>query len=320
MLSKFSKFLLGLVFFSASLSFFIILFFAYLIFRPSAFVEKEFVRVERNNVEYLATLLCEEKIATNFQSALLSLQALKKIGIVPRIGEYRLPAGASIITAIKIFGSAKPIMHKFTIPEGLPTVAVIDRLQKNPYLTGEIQSEPEEGSLMPDTYVFSYPTSRNEIILQAKKEMEKFLSENWPKRSSSCVLKTPREALILASIVEKETASEHALVASVYFNRLKKNMRLESCPTVIYGITKGLPLKRKVFYKDLYNKHPYNTYKNFGLPPTPITNPGRLSILAVLNPINSDYLFFLLGKNGKHLFSTSYKEHLSKKKASAAQG
>lgn len=314
-MSKFSKFLLGLVLFSASFAFFLILSFAFFICRPSAFVEKEFVRVEKNNVEYLAKLLCEEKIATNFNGTLFALQILKKIGIVSRIGEYKVPGAASIMKVIKIFSSAKPIIHKFTIPEGLSTIAVIDRLNKNPYLVGAIHNVPEEGSLMPDTYVFSYPTSRKQIIFQAQKEMEKFLKENWPKRSPECVLKTPREALILASIVEKETASEHALVASVYFNRLKKNMRLESCPTVIYGITKGLPFGRKILYKDLYKNHPYNTYKNYGLPPTPITNPGRLSLLAVLNPTNSDYLFFVLGSNGKHLFSTNYKEHLYKKKS-----
>lgn len=312
MLSKFIKFFLYMFFFSIIIFFCSIFYFYFFISKPSR-CEKNIICVEKVTHNYLSFLLLNNHISENFEITNFSLRMLKKLGYVPRVGEYQIPKYVSIKKAMEIFSIAKPFRRKFTIPEGLPVSLVLKKLEAEENLLGEIKDIPEEGSLMPDTYVFYYPTSKSDIILRAQKAMKKFLADNWPTRDALCNLNSPEEAIILASIVEKETAVEHDLIAGVFFNRLNKKMRLQSCPTVIYGITKGEPLRRKLLSKDLQIDHPCNTYKNLGLPLTPITNPGKKSIFAVLHPQKTDYLFFVLGKNRKHLFSKTFKEHILKK-------
>jgi UPF0755 protein len=185
----------------------------------------------------------------------------------------------------------------------------MQRLEKNEFLLGEISEIPEEGSLLPDTYCFRYPTTRQQIVSMAQRAMTEFMRQEWPRRSSICTLKTPQEALILASIVEKEAIIERDMVAGVYLNRLKKKMRLQSCPTVIYAITKGDKLGRPLRYDDLRTKDIHNTYTHAGLPPTPIANPGRSSILAVLHPRETDNLFFVFDGYEGHIFSRTFEEH-----------
>jgi UPF0755 protein len=307
-----------LFFFSLGFGIFCLLFigfFGYFVHKKSSCVSVKNIIVEHSkNDDYVAELLVKNNISTSPVLCKIAVRCLKYCGLEARIGEYQLPQHLSIIDAIRIFASGNVVMHKITIPEGLAVVRIIKLLNDNEFLLGEIENIPEEGSLMPATYFFQYPTTRRQIISLAQKYMTQFVEREWPRRSSACPLSTPREAIILASIVEKETSCEREKIARVFFNRLEKKMRLQSCPTVIYSIMCGKSLGRKLTLDDLKIKSPYNTYRNSGLPPTPITNPGRESIIAVLHPEMHDALFFVLQDGKKHAFSKTYEEHLRKKK------
>jgi UPF0755 protein len=183
------------------------------------------------------------------------------------------------------------------------------RLNKTEDLLGEVVQIPPEGSLLPDTYCFKYPTQKQEIITMAQSAMREFIRKEWPKRSEKCTLKTPDEALVLASIVEKETNIEREIIAGVYFHRLKIKMKLQSCPTAIYAHKRGDSLGHALKYSELTIDDPYNTYVYEGLPPAPITNPGRESIIAVLHPQETDNLFFVYEGEGRHAFAKTYDEH-----------
>jgi UPF0755 protein len=232
-----------------------------------------------------------------------------------KFGEYSLPHYVSLTEALEIFDSGKTVIHKVTIPEGFSVIQTIHHLEKNEFLMGEITDIPEEGSLLPDTYCFKYPTTRQQIISMAQEAMRKFMQREWPLRSPICTLKTPREVLILASIIEKETYLEREMVAGVYLHRLKIGMRLQSCPTAISAHKKGEPLGRGLKHNDLKIKDPYNTYMHKGLPPTPITNPGRESILAALHPKETENLFFVYDGIAGHIFSKTFNKHVRNKRA-----
>jgi UPF0755 protein len=286
------------------------LFFTFSIHKRSEYSAERNVIVDNVTDNGIADLLVKEKLSRNFFMAKIIVKVLKLAGHTSKFGEYELPIFVSPADAIKIFASGKAIIHKITIPEGFSVPQVIRRIEKNESLLGEIEKIPEEGSLMPDTYCFKYPTTKQKIISMAQKAMQEFLKQEWKNRSTKCLLKTPREALILASIVEKETNLEKEMIAGIYFHRLKKGMRLESCPTVIYALKRGDVLDHQLKYSDLRIKDPYNTYLNKGLPPSPISNPGKLSIIAVLHPYETENLFFVAeGTTGKHIFSKTYKEH-----------
>ncbi|MDR2268543.1 MAG: endolytic transglycosylase MltG [Holosporaceae bacterium] len=293
------------------------LLFLYLICRSSAYVPRESIIIKRTGAgASFAQQLVDFGIAPNTILAHIVIQLLKQWGFVVKSGEYDLPENVSLIDAIKILSNGNVLVHKITIPEGLPIALVVELLNKNKLLIGVISEIPEEGSLLPDTYIFRYPTTRQHIITMAKNAMRQFIKREWPRKSANCFLKTPREAIILASIVEKETCNEREKIAGIFLNRLRKKMRLQSCPTVIYALKHGLPLGRKLMLTDLQIDSPYNTYKNHGLPPTPITNPGAQSIIAVLHPTMTDYLFFVLGRNKTHVFSKTFNEHKMNKEMS----
>lgn len=227
-----------------------------------------------------------------------------------RAGEYRMPAGLSQADVLKLLQGGRTLQRFVTVPEGLPSVLVQEALRKAPELTGEV-AVPIEGTVLPDSYSYQRGDSRAEVLDRMQKAMARYLARAWPKRKPTTVAKTPREALILASIVEKETGKpeERRTVAAVYSNRLKRGMPLQADPTVIYPITKGRPLGRRILRSELQAKNGYNTYASPGLPAGPIANPGRASIDAVLDPAPSNALYFVADGTGGHVFADTLQQH-----------
>ena len=203
-------------------------------------------------------------------------------------GEFQLRPRMSPAAILTHLQYGRPVQRLVTIPEGMPSVLVHERLMKVPYLTGEIEV-PVEGSVLPDSYNYQRGESREAVLERMQKAMRDTLADLWPKRSPTSVVVSPEAAVILASIVEKETGkpSERRMVAGVYSNRLRRGMPLQADPTVIYPITRGRPLGRRILRSELNARNGYNTYSSAGLPIGPIANPGRESIAAVLNPAPS---------------------------------
>jgi UPF0755 protein len=229
-----------------------------------------------------------------------------------RAGEYEIPSGASLSKVVGILIEGKAVRHFVTIPEGWSSAQAVDILMKQDVLTGEVTQVPEEGSLWPETYEVARGETRQAVIERMQRMARTKLDALWLQRTPASLVRTPQEALILASIVEKETGigSERPQVAAVFTNRLRLGMRLESDPTIVYGVTKGRPLGRGIRLSELRRPTPWNTYLINGLPPTPIANPGEEAIKAVLNPPRSEYLFFVADGTGGHVFARTYQEHL----------
>ncbi|WP_336964131.1 endolytic transglycosylase MltG [Sphingobium aquiterrae] len=227
-----------------------------------------------------------------------------------KAGEYVLPKGASNAEILSILQGGKAISRLITIPEGMPSVLVHDRLMAQEELTGTI-AVPEEGSVLPDSYAFERGESRQAVLARMQAAMTKALAQLWADRSGAAVVKTPGEAITLASIVEKETAvpAERPIVAGVYGNRLRTGMRLQADPTIIYPITRGRPLGRRIKRSEIVAVNDYNTYAMAGLPRGPIANPGRLSILAVLQPAQTKALYFVADGKGGHIFADTLQQH-----------
>ena len=225
-------------------------------------------------------------------------------------GEFALPAGASEAEILDTLQHGKPIRRMVTIPEGMPSILVFERLNAEPLLTGTIPV-PEEGSILPDSYDFQRGETRAAVVARMQKAMSDYLAKVWPNRKPSAVVKTPREAVILASVVEKETgkASERPMVAGVMSNRVRIGMMLGADATAIYPITKGKPLGRLIKKSELRDPNPYNTRAIAGLPAGPITNPGREAIAAVLDPADTKALYYVADGTGGHVFSNTLSEH-----------
>lgn len=225
-------------------------------------------------------------------------------------GEFEIPAEASPADVLDILQHATPVQRFVTIPEGTPSVIVHDRLMAAPYLTGEIPV-PEEGSILADTYSYDRGESRAEVVARMQAAMEAELARLWEARSENTVVETPEEAVILASIVEKETAvaEERPLVAGVYSNRLRRGMRLQADPTIIYPITRGRPLGRRIRRSEIAAANAYNTYVIPGLPAGPIANVGSSALEAVLDPAETDALYFVADGEGGHVFAETLEEH-----------
>lgn len=229
-----------------------------------------------------------------------------------KAGEYRIPAGASPAEIAKILQDGVTVVHRITIAEGLTSHEVVEVLRADTVLVGEITVVPAEGTLLPETYHFHRGDTRADLIARMQRALRETVDELWASRRRDLPLRSPEEAIVLASIVEKETglAEERPHVASVFVNRLVRGMRLQSDPTVVYGITGGTgPLGRPLTRADLNAKTPYNTYQIDGLPPGPIANPGRASIAAVLDPLRTEDLYFVADGNGGHAFSKTLQEH-----------
>ena len=225
-------------------------------------------------------------------------------------GEFMLPAGASFSTIVDTLQSGDVIRRFVTVPEGLPSILVYERLMAEELLTGTIEV-PEEGSVLPDTYDFERGESRAAVLARMQSSMDAYLAEAWENRTARAVVKSPREALILASIVEKETAQadERPMVAGALSNRVRIGMMLGADATTIYPITKGKPLGRRIRVSELRSTNPYNTRAVAGLPPGPITNPGRESIAAVLDPAETKALYYVADGSGGHVFAETLEEH-----------
>ena len=225
-------------------------------------------------------------------------------------GEFLIPAGASPAAILDIFQHGDAIRRFITIPEGTPSVLVHQRLMAEPLLTGEIDV-PDEGSVLPETYDFERGESRQAVLDRMQAAMDKTLAELWPQRASHSVVDTPEEAVILASVVEKETGvpEERWMVAGLYSNRVRAGMMLQADPTIIYPITQGRPLGRRIRQSEIRALNDYNTYSMVGLPKGPITNPGRASIAAVLNPAETDALYMVADGSGGHAFAETLQEH-----------
>ncbi len=229
-----------------------------------------------------------------------------------KAGEYQFASHVSMADVLAQMAKGEVLYRKLTLPEGLTTAQMLEIIQSNELLSGEITLEPKEGSLLPETYSFFRGDGRDSVIIQAQEAMQKALSEAWGKRDETVPVKNPQELLVLASIIEKETGvpEERGLVASVFANRLRKGMRLQTDPTVIYALTEGKKdLGRLLTRKDLEIDSPYNTYKYYGLPPKPICNPGKASLEAAANPEVSSYLYFVADGTGGHRFANSLNEH-----------
>ncbi len=227
-------------------------------------------------------------------------------------GEYAIPARSSMLDIYDQLREGETLSYPVTVPEGRTSAMIVRILEDSDVLTGAIAETPPEGTLLPETYFVQRGTSRQDVLDRMRADQQALLDQLWAGRAEDLPFETIEEAIILASVVEKETgiASERPLVASVFVNRLRRGMRLESDPTIIFGITGGEPLGRGIRRSELDNaNNPYNTYFVDGLPPTPIANPGRDAIAAVLNPPESDYLFFVADGTGGHAFAATYREH-----------
>lgn len=227
-----------------------------------------------------------------------------------RAGEYRFPAGLSQADVLKTLQGGRTLQRFVTIPEGMPSVLVQEALMKAPHLVGDV-AVPVEGTVLPDSYSYNRGDTRQSVLDRMQRAMVRYLAEAWEKRKPGIAVATPREALILASIVEKETGKpeERRMVAAVYSNRLKRGMPLQADPTVIYPVTKGKPLGRRILRSELQAQNGYNTYAMNGLPVGPIANPGRESIAAVLDPEQTSALYFVADGTGGHIFADTLEQH-----------
>lgn len=227
-----------------------------------------------------------------------------------RAGEFDIPARASGAEILDLLQHGKPVQHLVTIPEGMPSILVQERLMAEPQLTG-IVAVPAEGSILPDSYSFEAGEPRAAVLARMQTAMTKALDEAWDARKPTTAVTSKRDALILASIVEKETAvaSERRTVAAVYSNRVRQGMKLQADPTVIYPITKGKPLGRRIRLSELRAVNGYNTYASAGLPEGPIANPSKAAIEAVLDPEKTPALYFVADGKGGHVFANTLAEH-----------
>jgi UPF0755 protein len=246
-----------------------------------------------------------------FVTSILYFKYFKGTGNL-KAGEYEFRKNASLRQVLDTLVEGKSIGHKVTIAEGLTSQQIVERLNANTELVGDITEIPAEGSLLPDTYRFQTGDTRLDIIERMRAGQQKFLAKMWEERDPDIVVKTPEEAVTLASIVEKETgrADERPRIASVFENRLRKRMRLQSDPTIIYGLVggKGM-LDHPIQQDELERDTEYNTYKIDGLPPGPIANPGRAALEAVLKPAKTKDLYFVADGKGGHVFAPSLEEH-----------
>ena len=227
-----------------------------------------------------------------------------------KAGEFRLPAHVSARRILALLQGNEIIRRTIVIPEGMPSIEVYDRLMAVPYLTGTIPV-PAEGSVLPATYDFQRGEPRAEVLARMQAAMTRALAAEWAARAPDTVAKTPQQAVTLASIVEKETGkpSERAMVAGLYSNRLRKGMLLQADPTIIYPITKGKPLGRRILQSEIAAVNGYNTYTMVGLPQGPITNPGRASLHAVLHPAKTAALYMVADGTGGHVFADTLEQH-----------
>lgn len=268
-----------------------------------------FIVPEKASLGSVAAKL-EEEGAISSASA-FKLRARILAGGAPiKAGEFLLPKGSSPSRILSIIQGDEVLRRFVTVPEGMPAIMVYERLLAQPNLTGSIEVPPE-GSVLPDTYEIEKGESRQAVLLRMQAAMQRTLTELWAKRGQGIAVSSPQEALTLAAIVEKETGkpAERTIVAGLYSNRLRQGIMLQADPTIIYPITKGKPLGRRIRQSEIQSVNDYNTYSMVGLPKGPITNPGRASIEAVLHPAETQALYMVADGTGGHVFSSTLAEH-----------
>jgi UPF0755 protein len=259
----------------------------------------------------MAKILKEEGVISHprlFRLALMIDPNPKPI----KAGEYEVGAHTSMQALVELLQSGKVVQRRLTVPEGTTTAEIVELVRKTEALSGEITLDLKEGDLLPETYFYSRDDTRDGLLSRMKEAMDKALDGVWRKRAAALPLANRREALILASMIEKETAvgAERAKVSAVFINRLRRKMKLESDPTTIYGLTDGkASLGRELTRADLQSSSLYNTYVVTGLPPGPICNPGRASLVAATNPIHDRSIYFVADGQGGHVFAISLADH-----------
>ncbi len=279
---------------------------------PGPTTEEVVFEVPRGaNLTRVTEALVKQGVISNPSVFRIGARYTKRDGKL-KFGEYAIPAHASMDEILDILTSGKSIQYFITLPEGLYTAEIIAKIQANKDLTGDIENVPPEGMMAPDTYSFNRGDTRQSVVDRMVRAQEKILDEAWAGRAPDLPLKNKEELLILASIVESEAggAGEWAKVASVFYNRLAANMRLQADATLRYGLTEGKErLRRGLRESELAKETPYNTYVIPALPPTPISNPGREAIFATANPAKTNYYYFVLDGSGGHAFAENYKQH-----------
>ncbi len=277
---------------------------------PGPLAESRAVVVPRGSPLRLGEVLQSEGVLHHAVALRIAAQFTNAEGPL-RAGEFLFPAGASLRDVLTVLRTARPVQHRLTIPEGLTAAAIAILLERTETLAGDAVV-PAEGTVLPDTYLHERGTSRAAVLERATKAMERALAEAWASRAEGLPLATPQDMLVLASIVERETgrADERARVAQVFVNRLRRGMRLQSDPTVVYAASGGAGvLDRPISRADLDTQHPYNTYRIPALPPGPIASPGVASLQAVAHPASGEELFFVADGTGGHAFARTLEEH-----------
>ena len=268
------------------------------------------VMVPRGGLDQVTDVLVQEGVVSSAFALRAAAIVTRRQGAV-HAGELEFPAAASLRQVLEVLRTAHPVQHRLTIPEGLTAAQVAVLLDRAPALEGD-PALPEEGRLLPETYAYERGTPRATLVERGRIAMDHALERNWAARSPAVPLNTPRDALILASIVERETArpEERPRIAAVFLNRLRQRMKLQSDPTVVYGASGGAGvLEHGLTKADLERADPYNTYRNLGLPPGPISMPGLASLRAVTQPAVTDDLFFVADGSGGHAFAKTIEEH-----------
>jgi UPF0755 protein len=279
---------------------------------PGPLAEDKVVNIPRGlGIKDIADVLQREGVIDQpwvFMGGVIVLKARGEL----KYGEYQFTKNASLADVVDTIIENKVVQHAVTIPEGLTSEQIVARLLENPALSGQIKEIPREGTLLPETYKFTRGMAREQIIQRMQQSHKRVLQEVWEHRVQDIPLKTPEQLVTMASIVEKETgrADERSRVAAVFMNRLKSKMRLQSDPTIIYGLTGGKgALGRPILRSEIDQHTPYNTYVIDGLPPGPIANPGRASLEAAANPARTKDLYFVADGTGGHAFAENYDQH-----------
>jgi len=279
---------------------------------PGPLAEDKMVNIPRGlGIRDIADLLQREGVIDQpyvFMGGVIALKARGEL----KYGEYQFTKNSSVADVVDTITEGKVIQHAVTVPEGLTSEQIVARLLENDGLAGQIKEIPREGTLLPETYRFTRGMTREQIIQRMQQAHRRVLQEVWERRMQDLPVKTPEQLVTLASIVEKETGrpDERTRVAAVFVNRLKSRMRLQSDPTIIYGLTGGKgSLGRPILKSEIEQPTPYNTYVVDGLPPGPIANPGRASLEAAANPARTKELYFVADGTGGHIFSENYTEH-----------
>jgi UPF0755 protein len=280
--------------------------------QPGPLAEDRIVNIPHGSgIRDIADVLQHEGVIDQpwiFIGGVLVLKAREDL----KAGEYQFKAHASLNDVVDTIVEGRVVTHQVSIPEGLTSEQIIGRLLDDDVLTGNINEIPREGSLLPDTYNFTRGVTREQMIQRMQQAQQRLVKEIWERHSADLPIKTPDQLVVLASLIEKETGKpeERTRVAAVFVNRLKQKMKLQSDPTIIYGLVGGKgTLGRPIMKSEIDQPTPYNTYQIDGLPPGPICNPGRASLEAAANPARTREIYFVADGTGGHVFAESYEQH-----------